>query len=66
LKNVLITGASGGIGKEIALHFAGWNVIATMIHLDHGKDLEGVENISCYLLDVTSTASIALAEKKNN
>jgi hypothetical protein len=39
------------------LHFAekGWNVIATMIHLDHGKDLEGVENISCYLLDVTST-----------
>jgi hypothetical protein len=24
-----------------------------MIHLDHGKDLEGVENISCYLLDVT-------------
>jgi short-subunit dehydrogenase len=66
LKNVLITGASGGIGKEIALHFAekGWNVIATMIHLDHGKDLEGVENISCYLLDVTSTESIALAKKK--
>jgi hypothetical protein len=35
-----------------------------MIHLDHGKDLEGVENISCYLLDVTSTASIALTKKK--
>jgi NADP-dependent 3-hydroxy acid dehydrogenase YdfG len=34
-----------------------------MIHLDHGKDLEGVENISCYLLDVTST-NIALAKKK--
>jgi NAD(P)-dependent dehydrogenase (short-subunit alcohol dehydrogenase family) len=34
-----------------------------MIHLDHGKDLEGVENISCYLLDVTSTESIALKEK---
>jgi hypothetical protein len=35
-----------------------------MIHLDHGKDLEGVENISCYLLDVTSTESIACKEKK--
>jgi NAD(P)-dependent dehydrogenase (short-subunit alcohol dehydrogenase family) len=34
-----------------------------MIHLDHGK-AEGVENISCYLLDVTSTESIALAKKK--
>jgi hypothetical protein len=33
--------------------------------MDHGKDLEGVENISCYLLDVTSTANIALAKKKN-
>jgi hypothetical protein len=30
--------------------------------MDHGKDLEGVENISCYLLDVT-TESIALKEK---
>jgi hypothetical protein len=30
---------------------------------DHGKDLEGVENISCFL-DVTSTESIALAKKK--
>jgi FlaA1/EpsC-like NDP-sugar epimerase len=29
LKNVIITGASGGIGKDVALHFAenGWNVI---------------------------------------
>ena len=68
LKNVLITGASGGIGKDIAFHFAknGWNVIATMIHLDHGKELQGVENISCYLLDVTSTESIALRQEKNN
>jgi NADP-dependent 3-hydroxy acid dehydrogenase YdfG len=31
--------------------------------LDHGKDLEG-ENISCYLLDVTSTESIAPQRKK--
>ena len=38
MKNVLITGASSGIGKETALHFAknGWNVIATMISLEEG------------------------------
>jgi NAD(P)-dependent dehydrogenase (short-subunit alcohol dehydrogenase family) len=63
LKNVLITGASGGIGKEIALHFAkkGWNVIATMIHLDHGKDLEGVENIGCDF-----NRKYSLRKEKNN
>jgi short-subunit dehydrogenase len=66
LKNVIITGASGGIGKDLALHFAenGWNVIATMICLEQGKELQGIKNISCYLLDVTSTASIAVAKKK--
>jgi short-subunit dehydrogenase involved in D-alanine esterification of teichoic acids len=32
-----------------------------MIHLDHGK--AGVENISCYLLDVTSTESIPAKKK---
>jgi NAD(P)-dependent dehydrogenase (short-subunit alcohol dehydrogenase family) len=66
LKNVIITGASGGIGKDIALYFAanGWNVIATMLCLEHGKELQGRTNISCYLMDVTSTASITAAKKK--
>jgi NAD(P)-dependent dehydrogenase (short-subunit alcohol dehydrogenase family) len=66
LKNVIITGASGGIGKETALHFAenGWNVIATMLCLEHGKELQGIKNISCYLIDVTSTASITAAKNK--
>jgi hypothetical protein len=56
---------AGGIGKEIALHLLKRMDVATMIHLDHGKDLGRWENISCYLLDVTST-EIALAKKKNN
>ncbi len=45
MKNVIITGASGGIGKEIALHFAenGWNVIATMISLEQIKEFQGIK-----------------------
>jgi NADP-dependent 3-hydroxy acid dehydrogenase YdfG len=66
LKNVLITGASGGLGKEMALHFAnnGWNVIATMVCLSHGESLKEVPNIKCYLLDVTSTAGIENAKNE--
>lgn len=66
LKNVLITGASGGLGKELSHFFAenGWNVIATMISLDFAKELKPLPNIKCYELDVTSTESIALAKEK--
>ena len=66
LKNVVITGASGGIGKELAIHFAknNWNVIATMICLEQGKELKEIENIKCFELDVTSTKSITDAKNK--
>ena len=66
MKNVLITGASSGIGKETALHFAknGWNVIATMISLEEEIAIQNIPNIHCYLLDVTSTESIQLAKEK--
>jgi short-subunit dehydrogenase len=66
LKNVIITGASGGIGKELAIHFAAnnWNVIATMICLEQGKELQNIKNIKCFILDVTSTESIAVAKSK--
>jgi len=66
LKNVIITGASGGIGKELAIHFAAnnWNVIATMICLEQGKELQNIKNIKCLILDVTSTESIAVAKSK--
>ncbi|MDG2432041.1 SDR family NAD(P)-dependent oxidoreductase [Flavobacterium sp.] len=64
MKNVIITGASGGIGKELALHFAknNWNVIATMICLEQEKELQNIENIKCYILDVTSTDSVNAAK----
>lgn len=66
MKNILITGASSGIGKETALHFAhnGWNVIATMLCTEQGKELCGLPNISCYSLDVTSTESIEQAKSR--
>ncbi|WP_026708883.1 SDR family NAD(P)-dependent oxidoreductase [Flavobacterium frigidarium] len=66
MKNVVITGASGGIGKEMAFHFAqnGWNVIATMLCLSHANELAEKDNIHCYVLDVTCSESIAAAKKE--
>ena len=66
MKTILITGASSGIGKATAIHFAsnGWNVIATMICLEEGKDIQNIPNIHSYLLDVTSTESIHAAKEK--
>ena len=66
MKNVLITGASGGLGKLTTKYFAdnGWNVIATMISLDLAEDLEGYPNVKCYQMDVTSTENIEEAKNQ--
>ncbi|WP_278035757.1 SDR family NAD(P)-dependent oxidoreductase [Flavobacterium nitratireducens] len=66
MKNVIITGAATGIGKELALHFAknNWNVIATMLCLEEGNELKNKTNIHCYILDVTSTISIENAKEQ--
>ena len=64
MKNVLITGTGGGLGKELAKYFAqnNWKVIATMIYLEEGKELQNFPNIKCFELDVTSTQSIEYAK----
>ena len=63
-KTILITGASGGIGKETTLYFANnnWTVIATMISIELAEDLLTTPNVFCYELNVTSTESIAKAK----
>ena len=65
-KTVLITGASGGIGKQTALFFAnnGWNVIATMLFLHEADELVNYPAIQCYELDVTCSESIETAKQK--
>lgn len=64
MKNILITGAAGGLGKELSLIFAknGWNVIATMISEEEALVFKDFQNIKCYVLDVTSTESIEIAK----
>lgn len=64
LKTILITGASGGLGKEMALYFANknWNVIATVIAIKEAEVFQDVSNIYCYELNVTSQESIERAK----
>ncbi|NHN25002.1 SDR family NAD(P)-dependent oxidoreductase [Flavobacterium jejuense] len=65
MKNILITGASGGLGKLTSKYFAenGWNVIATMIDINLADGFIDYPNIKCYELDVTSSASIEIAKQ---
>lgn len=55
-KSILITGASSGIGKAIAMYFAekDWNVGATMRQPEKEKELRQHPNIQLYALDVTN------------
>ena len=62
-KTILITGASSGIGKAIALYFAskGWNVAATMRNPTKEVELNQMDNIKLYSLDVIEKPSIKKA-----
>ena len=63
IKKILITGASSGLGKEIAIHFSkkGWSVIATMICIKESVVFDGIPNIKSYELNVTSSESVEKA-----
>ena len=66
MKSIVITGSSSGIGKATAKHFAaqGWRVAATMRTPEKETELNQIENISLYALDVTDEASIANATEQ--
>ncbi|MCH4890989.1 SDR family oxidoreductase [Acidaminobacter sp. JC074] len=59
-KTIVITGASTGIGRATALYFAenDWQVAATMRSPDKETELQKIENINVYQLDVTNQTSI--------
>jgi NAD(P)-dependent dehydrogenase (short-subunit alcohol dehydrogenase family) len=62
-KTVFITGASSGIGRATARHFAtaGWNVVATMRRPESAAELASQPNTHVERLDVTDLASIRAA-----
>ncbi len=66
MKSIVITGSSSGIGKATAKYFAaqGWKVAATMRKPENETELNQIENVSLYQLDVTSDDSIAQATEQ--
>lgn len=66
VKKVLITGASGGLGKALSKHFStnGWIVMATMPNIAIDEEMLDWENVFCYELDVCSKQSILSAKEK--
>jgi len=62
-KTVFITGSSSGIGKASVKYFAqkGWNVAATMRNPSKEKELNTLEHVKLFTLDVTNSESIQKA-----
>lgn len=66
MKSIVITGASSGIGKATAKHFAakGWQVAATMRKPENETELNQIDHVSLYQLDVSDRASIDSAAQQ--
>ena len=66
MKTIVITGSSSGIGKATAKYFAGqgWNVAATLRKPADEVELNHVENVSLYELDVTNGAAVENATRQ--
>ena len=65
-KTIFITGSSSGLGRAAARLFAGqgWNVIATMRSPEKDTELNNVDGVTKYALDVTNAEQVkALAEE---
>lgn len=62
-KTILITGSSSGLGKAAAKLFQahGWNVAATMRKPENESELNQLENVQLFRLDVTDEESISEA-----
>ena len=60
MKTIVITGSSSGIGKAAAVYFAehGWNVAATMRNPQKETELNQLDHVRLFALDVTDSASI--------
>lgn len=59
-KTIFITGASSGLGKAAAnlFHSKGWTVIATMRNPGKEKELNALESVHLYPMDVTDAAQV--------
>ncbi|TRX56188.1 SDR family oxidoreductase [Fulvivirga sp. M361] len=59
-KTILITGSSSGIGRAVAMYFQlrGWNVSATMRQPDKENELEKLDGVRLFPLDVLDENSI--------
>ncbi len=66
MKTIVITGSSSGIGKATAKYFAGqgWKVAATLRKPADEVELNHVENVSLYELDVTNGAAVENATRQ--